>query len=68
VCHSLFVTSRNSNLNSGALETAELKKWSALVGPDHHSAKKATTQPKKFEFDHEIIQNGIICMNLVEKM
>jgi hypothetical protein len=25
VCHSLFVTSRNSDLNSGALETAEKK-------------------------------------------
>jgi hypothetical protein len=46
--------------------------WSALVGPDHHSAKKAITQPKRevksFESDHEIIQNGIICLNLVEQM
>jgi hypothetical protein len=33
------------------------------VGPDHHSAKKSTTQS-----DHDIMQNGIICLNLVEKM
>jgi hypothetical protein len=38
------------------------------VGPDHHSAKKATTQLNSFESDHEIRQNGIISLNLVEKM
>jgi hypothetical protein len=27
------------------------------VGPDHHSAKKATTQPKSIYFDHEIMEN-----------
>jgi hypothetical protein len=44
---------------------------SALVGLDHHSAKKATTQPKKvliLILTIKIMQNGIICLNLVEKM
>jgi hypothetical protein len=38
-------------------------------GPDQRSTKKATTQHNKFNFesDHEIRQNGIACLNLVEK-
>jgi hypothetical protein len=41
---------------------------SGLVDPDHLSAKKPPLSLKSFEFDHEIMQNGIICLNLVEKM
>jgi hypothetical protein len=42
--------------------------WSPLVGPDHHSAKNPPLGLKRFESDHEIMQNGIICLSLVEKM
>jgi hypothetical protein len=44
--------------------------WSAPTTTQH----KATTQPKfvnktkSFESDHEIMQNGTICLNLVEDM
>jgi hypothetical protein len=41
---------------------------SALVGPNQHLAKKPPLSLKSFESDHEIMQNGIICLNLVEKM
>jgi hypothetical protein len=37
--------------------------------PSHHSAKKPPDllSLRSFESDHEIMQNGIICLNLVEK-
>jgi hypothetical protein len=36
--------------------------------PVHHSAKKATTQPKKVvNFDHEMTEIGLTCSNFVEK-
>jgi hypothetical protein len=33
-----------------------------LVNPDHHSAKKVVTS------DHEIMENDMLCLNLVEIM
>jgi hypothetical protein len=30
------------------------------------SAKKATTRPKSVNFDHEIMEIGLICSNLIE--
>jgi hypothetical protein len=39
-----------------------------LDRPIHHSAKNATTRPKKsVNFDHEIMEIGLICSNLIEK-
>jgi hypothetical protein len=40
---------------------------SALVGPDHHSAKKPPLGLKSIESDHEIMQNGIICLIWLKK-
>jgi hypothetical protein len=31
-----------------------------------HSAKKATTRQKKFNFDHEIMEIGLVRSNLIE--
>jgi hypothetical protein len=47
----------------GSLQCCAPVGWS-----DHLTAKKATTQVKtRINFDHEIMENGIICSNLVEK-
>jgi hypothetical protein len=38
-----------------------------VFGPDHHSAKKATIQPTKVNIDHEIMETGLFCSNVIEK-
>jgi hypothetical protein len=39
-----------------------------LDGSGQSLSKKATTQPKHFYFDHEIMEIGLICSNMIENM